>query len=329
MNIDRRSALCTLGSLLAAGVAPGALAQAANYPSRAIRLVVPVTAGSVIDVIAREYGERLQTALGQPIVVENRPGANMSIGIGNVITSPADGYTLLLTTTEMVRAPLTYPYIKYDPFKEFIPLSHIASTSIFFVVPADSPARTLQEFVALSKRSPQPLSYGTIGHGSGPHFYGELIAVQTGARMTDVPYKGEMPMIPDLLGGRLDAGWISGLPAAQYEREGRIRILAGGSLKRRASSLPHVPTLAECGVVGTDIEGFIGYFAVKGTPAPIVQRLSAELNRIAALPGMRQRMEELGFESRAGGTVESFLATMQGVHDGWSEANKMVNIKID
>jgi tripartite-type tricarboxylate transporter receptor subunit TctC len=136
-------------------------------------------------------------------------------------------------------------------------------------------------------------------------------------------------MLPDLLGGRLDAAWVSGLPAVQYAKEGRLRILAGASLSRRATSLPDVPTLAELGVQGTDIEGFIGYFVARGTPSAVVQRLSAELDRIAATPRMRQRMVELGFEPRSGGTVESFQATMQGVHDGWSRANQLVNIKIE
>ncbi|MFS2098845.1 tripartite tricarboxylate transporter substrate binding protein [Variovorax sp. Varisp85] len=329
MTIHRRHALGALAGLVATGIAPSAASQAASYPNRPIRLVVPVTAGSVLDVIAREYGERLHAALGQPIVVDNKPGANMSIGIANAIASPADGHTLLLTTTEMVRGPLTFPYIKYDPFKEFVPLAHVASTSIFFVVPASSPARTLQEFVALSRRAPAPLSYGTIGHGSGPHFYGELIAVQTGARLADVPYKGEVPLLPDLLGGRLDAAFISGLPAAQYAKEGRIRILAAGSVSRRAASLPDVPTLAELGVAGTDIEGFIGFFVTKGTPTAVSERLATELGRIAALPAMRERMTTLGFEPRFGGTRESFLATMQGVHDGWSKANKLVSIKVE
>lgn len=328
MPIDRRTALAALAGATAWS-APLARAQSSGFPNRALRLVVPVSPGSSLDVIAREYAEQLHTAFGQPVVVDNKPGANQSIGIGNVIASPADGYTLLMSTTELVRGPITYPHIKYDPFKEFIPLAHIASTSIFFVVPASSPARTLQEFVELTKRAPRPLSYGTIGHGSGPHFYGEMIVVQTGARMADVPYKGEVPLLPDLLGGRLDAAWISGLPAVQYAKEGRLRILAGASLSQRASSLPDVPTLAELGVQGTDIEGFIGYFVAKGTPPAAVERLSAELNRIAATPRMRQRMADMGFEPRSGGTVASFQATMQGVHDGWSRANKLVKIKIE
>ncbi|WP_304307413.1 tripartite tricarboxylate transporter substrate binding protein [Pseudacidovorax intermedius] len=329
MNTRRRTFVASgLAGALAAA-APFAQAQSGDYPNRPIRLVVPTSSGSTIDVIAREYAKELQQTLGQPIVVDNKPGANMSIGVGNVIASPADGYTLLLTTTEMVRAPMIYSNISYDPFKQFVPLAHIASTSIFFVVPANSPATTLTEFVALSRSTPQPLSYGTTGQGSGSHFYGELIAVQTGARMNHIPYKGEVPMLPDLLAGRLDAGFISGAPALQYSRSGRIRILAGASLKQRATALPQVPTLAEQGVRGTDIEGFIGYFVARGTPTPIVQKLARELNRIAALPAMKQRVEEMGFESRSGSTVESFQTTMKGVHDGWAEVNRMVTIKLD
>ena len=329
MSIDRRTFIKGAFAGAVAAAAPAALAQSDNYPNRPIRLVIPVTAGSVLDTIGRAYGEQLQHALGQPVVVDNKPGGNMSIGIGSVIASPADGYTILLTTTEMVRAPMIFPNIKYDPFKEFTPLAHIASTSIFFVVPASSPARTLAEFVALSRRAPKPLSYGTTGHGSGSHFYGELIATQTGARMIDVPYKGEVPQLPDLLSGRLDAGWISGLPALQHSKEGRLRVLAGGSLKQRAAILPDTPTLSELGVQGTGIEGFIGYFVAKGTPVPIAQRLAREIDHIASQPQMRQRIVDLGFESRSGASIESFLATMQGVHDGWSKAHQMVNIKLN
>jgi len=330
MNIIyRRGILAAWACVAAWGLGNHVYAQDSSYPSRAVRIVVPVSAGSVIDVIAREYGEQLQGTLGQAVVVENRPGANQSIGISNVISSPADGYTLLLTTTELVRAPLTFPNINYDPFEAFIPLAHIASTSGFFVVPASSPARTLQEFIDLSKRAPKPLSYGTVGYGSGGHFYGEMIAVQTGAKLLDIPYKGEVPLLPDLLGGRLDAGWLSALAAVRHAQEGQLRILAVSSLRQRASILPDVPTFAELGIQGIDIEGFIGYFVVKGTPPAIIQRLSDELNRIAATPRMRQRMVELGFEPRSGGTMASFQATMQGVHDGWSKANKLVNIKIE
>lgn len=326
MNIGRRA---FMGGAVAAAAAPMALAQSGDYPIRPIRLVIPVTAGSVLDTIGRVYAEQLQHVLGQPVVVDNKPGANMSIGIGNVIASPADGYTILMTTTEMVRAPMTFPNIKYDPFREFTPLAHIASTSIFFVVPASSTARTLAEFVALSKRSPQPLTYGTTGTGSGSHFYGELIALQTGARMTDVPYKGEVPQLPDLLSGRLDAGWISGLPALQNSKDGRIRVLAGGSLKQRASIFPDTPTLGELGVQGTDIEGFIGYFVARRTPSAIAQKLAREIDRIASKPELRQRMVDLGFEPRSGVSMESFQATMQGVHDGWSKVNQMVKIKLE
>lgn len=329
MNNERRTfVLGGLAGALAAAT-PHALPQAGDFPNRPIRLVVPSTAGASIDVIAREYAKEMQASFGQPVVVDNKPGANMAIGIGNVITSPADGYTFLLATTELVRAPITFPNVNYDPFKQFIPLSHIASTSIFLVVPASSPAKTFAEFVAHSKTSPQPLSYGTTGQGSGSHFYGELVALQTGARLTHVPYKGEVPILPDLLSERLDAGFISALPAVQHARTGKFRILGGASLKQRATLLPQVPTLAEMGVKGTDVEGFIGYFAARGTPAPIAQKLSRELNRIAALPAMKQRVEEMGFEARSGSTMESFQVAMQGVHDGWSKVNQMVKIKLD
>ncbi|GAP38132.1 tripartite tricarboxylate transporter substrate binding protein [Piscinibacter sakaiensis] len=327
MDANRRRTLVLSAGLPASLWLPTARAQA--YPSKPVRIVVPFTPGSVLDVLARLYADRLQPALGQPVIVDNKPGANQLIGVRSVTTSPADGYTVLLSTTELVRAPLTYPNAKFDPMTEFTPIARVGSTSIFFVVPASSPAHTLQEFVELSRKAPGGLNWGSLGQGSGPHFYGELIASQTGAKMNHVPYKGEVPMLPDLFDGRLAAGWVSGLPAAQYTKEGKLRALGAGSVKKRVASLPQVPTLAELGIAGTDVEGFIGYFVAAGTPPAAVKRLSTEMDRIASLPEMRERMLSFGFEPQFGGTPESFRAAMQDVHDGWSRVNKMVKIVID
>lgn len=330
MNRSRRSILvCAAGTVALTG-APRARAQQLAWPARPIRLIVPTAAGSQPDGIARLFAEHLRPALGQTVVVDNRPGANQTIGLGAMTASPPDGYTLLLTSTELVRVPLLYPNIKYDPFKDFMPLTQVASTATLMAVPTSLGAGTLHEFIALAKASPTPLTIGSPGQGSGAHFYGELLARQTGIRLDHVPYRGEVPLVPDLLGGRLAAGWISGHIATQFVNEGKIKVLGVASSKNRIALLPDVPTFREQGIPGLDIGGFIGFFANAGTSAAITGRLVDALNKIAGRLDMRAQLERIyGVIPIQSSSPADFAAAMRASSDGWVQAIKATNIKLE
>lgn len=331
MPISRRTLTHWLAALSAGGIAARVRAQGQppDWPTRPLRIIVPATAGSSLDGLARLVADPLQVALKQPVVVDNRPGANQTIGISAMTSSPADGLTILFTSTELVRVPLLYPSIKYDPFKEFMPLWQIASTSTFLASPTSVPATHWQEFVELARNANPPLTYGSPGQGSGGHFYGQLLAKAAGIRLDHVPYRGEVPLIPDLLSGRISAGWISGNLLTQFSREGKLRALGGGSITKRSATLPNVPTFPELGYPELGIAGFIGFFVRAGTPPAMVQRLSAELNRIGLRPDLREKIETFGFEATGPSTPADFLAVMKTSHEGWVQAIKAVDIKLD
>ena len=327
MTLPRRTLLSAFA--LGAALAPQWARAQAAWPDKPLRIVVPATAGSSLDGLARVYAEHLQRALKQTVVVENKPGANQTIGIGAVKSAPADGYTLLLTSTELVRVPQLYPHIRYDPFAEFTPLWQVAATSTFLAVPTSLGVSTLAEFIALAKKTNPPLTVGSPGQGSGAHFYTELLSQSQGAPLTHVAYRGEVPLLPDLLSGRISAGWISGNLVTQYVQEGKVKVLGVGSMKRRVASMPQVPTFAEQGVPDLDIEGFIGLYVLSQTPQPIVERLETELRRIGAQDDVRRVLSTYGMEPGTTTTRAQFEAVMRGTYDGWARAIRKANIKLE
>ncbi|WP_198030906.1 tripartite tricarboxylate transporter substrate binding protein [Cupriavidus sp. amp6] len=304
-------------------------ARGEDWPAKPLRIVVSATAGSSIDALARIYAEHLGNALKQSVVVENKPGANQTIGIGAIRSAPADGYSILMASTELVRVPLLYPKLRYDPFREFIPLLQVAETSSYLCVPTSLQVSTLQEFLAHARRAQQPVSIGSPGQGSAAHFYSELLARAAQVRAEHVPYKGEVPLVPDLLAGRIDAGWLSGNLVTQYVNQNKLRVLAVGSMKHRVASMPAVPTFTELGVPGLDIEGFLGLVALSGTPTPIVERLTAELIRIRQRTDVREKVESYGFEATRAGSRVDFHRTMKASHDGWQKAISKAQISLD
>lgn len=330
MPLSRRRTLAVLALAPHLGlIGRPASAQASEWPDKPLKIIVPATAGSSIDGLARIYADHLKTALGKPVVVDNRPGANQTIGIAAMKAAPADGHTLLLTSTELVRVPLLYPNLRYDAFSEFVPLSQIAATSTYLCAPSSLGANNLAEFIEQAKRAPAPLSVGSPGHGSGAHFYGELLAQAAGVQLNHVAYRGEVPLVPDLLGGRIAAGWLSGNLVNQYVKEGKIKVLGAGSVKHRVPSMPSVPTFTELGIPGLDIEGFIGLFALAGTPAARADRLAQEFNRIRARPEVRAQIETYGFNVGEAASRDQFEAIMRSSHEGWVQAIRKAGIKMD
>ena len=278
-------ALLTATALAAATLlaAPAALAQA--WPDKPVKVVVGFAPGGAADQIARLVSTPLGEALGQTVVVENRPGANGNVAGDAVAKSPADGYTLLMSSGGMVSVnPHLYPKMAFDPTKDLVPVASAARIAVYLMARNDLKANNIQEFIALVKSQPGKLSYGSPGNGSSPHLAGEMFKSQAGLYAVHVPYRGAAPALQDLLAGQLDFYFDPGI-GLQHVKAGRLKLLAVGSLKR-SPLFPEVPTLDEAGLKGFDADTVFGFYAPAGTPADVIAKLNGEINRILGTPGL-------------------------------------------
>jgi len=287
----RRSALTLLLGSLALSLGTPALAQA--YPNKPIRLVVTFPSGGAPDILARLFSEKAQ--LGQPVVVDNKPGAGGNIGADFVAKSPGDGYTLVMGTvgTHSINGSL-YEKMPYDMVKNFSPVSLIASAPNLLVVNNNVPVKTVPDFVAYLKANPNKLSFGSPGVGTSVHVSGELFKSMTGTQMTHVPYKGRQFAIPDLVGGSIQLMFDNMPSALPMAREGKIRAIAVTTAKR-SSAAPEIPTIAES-IPGFEATTWFAMFAPAGTPKPVIDRLNAEVLRVFRLPDVAERLKTLGLE---------------------------------
>jgi tripartite-type tricarboxylate transporter receptor subunit TctC len=289
----RRSLIATL--LLAACLAP---VQAQSWPVKPVRVVVNFPPGGAADQIARAISVPLQEALGQPVVVENRAGSNGNIGGDLVAKSPADGYTLLMSSGGMVSVnPHIYPKMPFDPAKDLEPVAAAARVLVFLVSKPSLPVNNIAELISYIKANPGKLSYGSAGSGSSLHLAGEMFKSQAGLFAVHVPYRGAAPALVDLLAGQIDYYFDPGIGLNQV-RAGKLKLLAVGSPKR-SPLFPDVPTLSEAGLTGFDADTVFGFYAPSGTPAPVVARLNREINRILTTPALKDRMAALGGEALA------------------------------
>ncbi len=304
VRILRRSALTLLAGTLALSLGTSASAQ--NYPNKPIRLVVTFPSGGAPDILARLFSEKAQ--LGQPVVVDNKPGAGGNIGADFVAKSAGDGYTLVLGTvgTHSINGSL-YEKMPYDMVKNFSPVSLIASAPNLLVVNNNVPVKTVPEFVAYLKANPDKLSFGSPGVGTSVHVSGELFKSMTGTKMTHVPYKGRQFAIPDLVGGSIQLMFDNMPSALPMAREGKIRAIAVTTAKR-SSAAPDIPTIAES-IPGFEATTWFAMFAPAGTPKPVVDRLNAEVLRVFRLPEVAERLKTLGLEAVLSSPEE--LATYQ------------------
>jgi tripartite-type tricarboxylate transporter receptor subunit TctC len=295
MKHQSRRRYLLAGALLALGLAaPAAFAQA--WPSKPVRIVVNFPPGGAADQLARAIGVPLQEALGQPVVVENRAGANGNIGGEVVAKSPPDGYTLLMSSGGMVSVnPHIYPRMSFDPAKDLAPVASAARVLVFLVSKPSIPANNVKEFMAYVKANPGKLSYGSPGTGSSPHLAGEMFKSQAGLYAVHVPYRGAAPALQDLLAGQLDFYFDPGI-GLQHVKAGRLKLLAVGSPKR-SPMFPDVPTLDEAGLKGFDADTVFGFYAPAGTPAEVVARLNREINRILGTQAVTDRILAMGGEA--------------------------------
>jgi tripartite-type tricarboxylate transporter receptor subunit TctC len=299
--------------LLALCLAGSAAAQA--YPSRPIRLILPFAAGGLVDVPGRILAQRLSDAFGQPVVVENRPGAGSTMGADHVAKSKPDGYTLMMTSTTHVISANLYKSLPYDPLRDFAPVMKIAEGPYVLVVHPALPVRTVQELVALARARPGSIDYGTSGNGSSRHLVAALFASMTGIRLNHVPYKGSDRATQDLIGGQVSVGFLGTPGALPHLKSGRLRALAVSTAKRSAE-LPEVPTLHEAGVRGYEATIWLGLFAPAGTPRDVLARLQAEVSRLLAAPETQGSVAATGLEVSAGG-AEDFAAFVRAELEKW------------
>jgi len=280
--IEIRQTLAVLGvsALLATVAAVSAEAQS-DYPSRAITLLVPFAAGGSSDVVMRLVSAKVSDSVKQAIVIENRPGGGGNVAALALKNAPSDGYTLMMghTGTHAINATL-YPDLKFDPIKDFQPITALISFNNILLVPEASPTKTAVELVAFAKTKPDGLTYGSQGVGTGGHLLGVILAKQTGIKLVHVPYRGVAPAVTDMVAGRVDMMFSSYLTASPHIKSGKLRML-GLAGARRHPLIPEVPTMAEAGFAGVEMEQWFGLFAPAGTSDPIVRRLNREF--VAAL----------------------------------------------
>ncbi|WP_295377684.1 tripartite tricarboxylate transporter substrate binding protein [uncultured Pseudacidovorax sp.] len=303
------------------------LAGAQNWPSRPISLIVPFPPGGSSDVLARSLTDKLSQTLGQPVLVESRPGAGATVGADFVAKAKPDGYTLLMGAVHHTIATSVYRKLPYDFEKSFEPVTTIALVPNVLVVNAKSSATDVKALVAQAKVAPGRLSYGSNGNGTVQHLIGTQFASQTGVELLHVPYKGSAPLTTDLLGGQVDMSFDTITPVIQHIRAGKLRPLAVTTAKR-SSALPDVPTLAESGLKDFDQGTWFGVLAPKGTPRDIVVRLNAEMVKIIQSPDFRKRMEEIGAEP-VGNTPEQMAAQIRGDTAKYAQLVKDAKVSVD
>jgi len=268
-----------------------ALAQA--YPTRPVQMIVAFSAGSATDIVARATAARLTEFWGQQVIVENRPGAGGSIGSAAVARAAPDGYTLLVNSNAHAINPATYAKLPYDTEKDFVDVAPLSIAPNVFVVASNSPYKSLAEFLAAAKAKPDSINFAHAGIGSGTHLNTEKFIAATGIRVVQIPYKGTPEVLKDLIAGQSDCYFSPIGPTLSTLRGGRLRALAvSGST--RSSQLPDVPTVAEAGVKGADFALWFGIWAPAGTPAPIVEKINADVNRALALPELKAQLAKLG-----------------------------------
>src|SRR5919204_1321855 len=297
-------------------VSHAALAQ--SWPTRPVRFLVPFAAGAGInDIMARLVGQHLGAGLGQPVIIENRAGAGGIAGTEAAAKAAPDGYTFLMTNVSLVTSAYLYSKLSYDPQKDFVPVTLVATSPLMLVVHPSVAAKSVQEFVALAKANPGKLTFGSGGVGSTPHLSVELFKSAAGFDAVHVPYKGGAPALNDLMGGQLSF-MIENMPGTMpFVKQGKLRALAITSAQRSPLE-PELPTLAESGVPGYEVVGWQGLFAVAGTPPEIVARLQAEVAKALRLPEMRERLAALGAEP-VGSTPAEFGAFVRAEHARWSQ----------
>ncbi len=322
MRSMRTSMLLVAGGLLLAAT----LAQAQDYPTRSITLVVPYSAGGGNDAMARIVAEHMSRTLGQSIVIENRGGAGGTIATRAVAKAPPDGYTLVIGGTGTLAVnPTLYANVGYEPRKDFAPVGLIATSALVILVHPKVEAKSVQELIALAKSNPGKLNYASAGPGSGIHLAAELFASMSGIKLVHVPYRGSSPALTDLLGGHVDIYFSSLPPAVGITAQGKVRALAVTGLQR-SHVFPDLPTVDEAGLPGYEAVLHYGIAAPAGTPRPIIDKLNASLRQALDAPEIKAQLVNTGAEAQPS-TPEEYAADIDREETKWSRIVKAVGVK--
>ena len=308
--------------------AAGGDAWAQAWPSKPIKYVVPFAPGGTTDILARTISEKLSVALGQPVVVENKPGAGGGLGADFTAKAAPDGYTIMGGTisTHAINASL-YTNLPYDPIKDFVAVTLIARVPNMLVINPNIPAKNVAELIALLKANPGKYTFASSGNGTSQHLSGELFKSMAGVDMQHIPYKGSPPALQDVVGGQVSMTFDNITTALPLAKAGKLRALAVTTAKR-SSAAPEVPTLAESGLAGFEVGSWQGVFAPAGTPPEIIKRLNAEIVKIINLPDVKEKLVALGAEP-VGDTPEQFGAYVKTEVAKWSDVVKKSGAKVD
>jgi tripartite-type tricarboxylate transporter receptor subunit TctC len=324
----RRAFALGLAAAAAALVGGPQVAHGQSYPNRVIRMVVPFAPGGSNDIIGRIIAERLTEALGQSVVIENKPGAGGSLGTDQVAKSAPDGYTLMIGATSTLAAnPSLYTKMNLDPPKDLTPITQIATGPFVLAVPSSLPVKSVGELIALAKAKPGEINFGSSGVGSSLQLTAELFKSMAGINIVHVPYRGLGPALTDVVAGRIQIIFSDMAGLLPFVQSGQIRALGVTSAKRSAD-LPDLPTLAEAGVPGYDATSWYGILGPAGLPPEIVARLNAELKKIVHSPAMTERFKTLGIEAVTG-TPQEFSTYIRSEMDKWRAVVKAADIKVD
>ncbi|WPB59005.1 tripartite tricarboxylate transporter substrate binding protein [Xylophilus sp. GOD-11R] len=310
----------------AASLALPARAQPA-WPSRPIRIVVPYTPGGFTDQMARLVQVELQNRLGQPVLIDNKPGANSIIGVDMVAKAPPDGYTFGVVIAAYSANTTLYPKLPYDPARDLRGVALIGVTPLVAAVPAQAPFKTARELVDYARANPGKVSFGSSGNGSAAHLTTELLKLQTGIRMVHIPYRGTAPALADLMGGQIQLLFDTPSSLAPQGRDGKIRLI-GLAGDQRLPSLPELPTFIEQGFAGFNGSTWAGMLAPAGTPAPVVARMAQEVSAVVRGAEIRSRMDAMGTLA-AGGSPAEFDAFISAETEKWAKVIRAADIKAE
>lgn len=303
------------------------VAMAQPYPSRTIRMIIPAPPGGGVDTVARAIAPRLSEAIGQPVVADNRAGAGTMIGSELTAKAPPDGYTVLMVTNSHTINAALVKNLRYDPIKDFSPVTQVAAAPLLLLVHPSVPAGSVKELLALARRRPGQLLYASAGSGSGTHLAGALFESMAGIRVVHVPYKGGTPGLTDLVGGHVQIMFNNLISAGSLMNAGRLRALAVTGA-RRMSALPQVPTVAESGVPGYETGSWYGVLVPAQTPSDVVALLHREVVKIVKTPEIKERFAVEGSEA-VGSTPQEFAELMKNEIQKWAKLVSTLGIRLD
>jgi tripartite-type tricarboxylate transporter receptor subunit TctC len=304
---------------IACGVVAATCAWGQAYPTKPVRIIVPFTAGSATDILARTAGQKLSELWGQPVVIDNRPGAGGTIGAAIVAKAPADGYTLLVHSAAHAYNPAIYANLTYDTVKDFVEVVPLAGQPNVLVVAPATNLKTVADLIAAAKQKPGTLNFASAGNGSGTHINGEKFKLAAGIDVVHIPYKGTPEALTDTMAGRVTYFFSPISAALPQVREGKL-VALGVSTAKRSGVLPNVPTIAESGLPGFDYNLWVGVFAPAGTPADLVEKINRDVQGVLATPEMKERLTALGADAMPMTPAEF----RKFVHDEIAESAKVI-----